>query len=139
MQQPSILQPGINVEKLPNVLEEPTNGNGLPPIKEDDLIEDFVRGSGSGGQKVNKTSNCVVLKHKPSGITVKCQQTRSREQNRKLARGILQRKLDEHLRGEESLAAKELHVARARKAKRRRKAIKKHFKSRRDRSLSLDM
>ncbi|PXF47907.1 putative peptide chain release factor [Gracilariopsis chorda] len=112
--------------------------NGLPVIREEDLIEDFVRGSGSGGQKVNKTSNCVMLKHIPSGIIVKCQQTRSREQNRRLAREILQRRLDEQIRGEESLAAKELHLARARKAKRRRKSIKKHFKSRRDRSLSLD-
>lgn len=40
-------------------------------LKEEDLEEDFVRGSGPGGQSVNQTANCVVLKHRPSGIVVK--------------------------------------------------------------------
>lgn len=57
---------------LPNVL---TAGKkellDLPVIKEDDLEEQFVRGSGPGGQATNKTSNCVVLRHIPSGIVVK--------------------------------------------------------------------
>lgn len=43
----------------------------LPVLNEDDLAEQFVRGSGPGGQATNKTSNCVVLKHIPSGIVVK--------------------------------------------------------------------
>lgn len=43
----------------------------LPVLNEDDLEEQFVRGSGPGGQATNKTSNCVVLKHVPSGIVVK--------------------------------------------------------------------
>lgn len=43
----------------------------LPVLNEDDLREQFVRGSGPGGQATNKTSNCVVLKHTPSGIVVK--------------------------------------------------------------------
>lgn len=43
----------------------------LPILNEDDLEEQFVRGSGPGGQATNKTSNCVVLKHIPSGIVVK--------------------------------------------------------------------
>lgn len=43
----------------------------LPMLKEDELEEQFVRGSGPGGQATNKTSNCVVLKHIPSGIVVK--------------------------------------------------------------------
>lgn len=43
----------------------------LPVLNEDDLHEQFVRGSGPGGQATNKTSNCVVLKHIPSGIVVK--------------------------------------------------------------------
>lgn len=55
-------------------------------ITEDDLVEKFVRGAGAGGQKINKTSSCVFLKHLPSGITVKCQAERSREMNRDLAR-----------------------------------------------------
>jgi protein subunit release factor B len=55
-------------------------------IAEDDLLEKFILGSGSGGQKINKTSSCVYLKHLPSGIEVKCQANRSREMNRFQAR-----------------------------------------------------
>ncbi len=51
-----------------------------------DLRETFIRGSGKGGQKINKTSSCVCLKHLPSGVVVKCQAVRSRELNRFLAR-----------------------------------------------------
>lgn len=55
-------------------------------IAENDLLEKFVRGSGAGGQKINKTNNCVFLKHLPSGVCIKCQMDRSRELNRFLAR-----------------------------------------------------
>lgn len=55
-------------------------------IRETDLLEKFVRGSGAGGQKINKTSNCVFLKHLPTGVCIKCQMDRSREMNRFLAR-----------------------------------------------------
>lgn len=55
-------------------------------IKEDDLVEKFILGSGRGGQKIQKTSSCVYLKHIPSGIEIKCQRSRSREQNRAWAR-----------------------------------------------------
>ncbi len=55
-------------------------------IFEEDLEERFVLGSGSGGQKINKTSSCVYLKHLPSGHEVTCQETRSREKNRVIAR-----------------------------------------------------
>lgn len=55
-------------------------------IKEKDLVEKFILGSGSGGQKIQKTSSCVDLKHIPTGITIKCQRTRSREKNRFWAR-----------------------------------------------------
>jgi len=64
-------------------------------IHEDNLIEKFILGSGSGGQKINKTSSCVWLKHEPSGITVKCQKERSRELNRYYARQRLCDKLDD--------------------------------------------
>ena len=48
-------------------------------IHEADLIEKFILGSGKGGQKMNKTSSCVYLKHIPTGIEIKCQKGRSRE------------------------------------------------------------
>lgn len=64
-------------------------------VCEDDLIEKFVRGTGSGGQKINKTSSCVFLQHHPSQIEVKVQRERSREMNRFLAREELCNRLEE--------------------------------------------
>jgi len=64
-------------------------------VKEEDLEESFVRGSGPGGQAINKTSSCVSLIHRPTGLRVLAQPTRSREENRKIARKILLDKLDQ--------------------------------------------
>ena len=58
-------------------------------IEEDDLVEKFIRGTGSGGQKINKTSSCVFLQHPASGQEIKVQRDRSREVNRFLAREAL--------------------------------------------------
>ena len=58
-------------------------------IKEEDIEEKFILGTGKGGQKVNKTASCVYIKHIPTRIEVKCQKSRSRELNRFLARRIL--------------------------------------------------
>jgi len=66
----------------------------VPELKEDDLEESFVRGSGPGGQSINKTENNVQLLHIPTGIRVCCQETRSLELNRKFARRLLLEKLD---------------------------------------------
>ncbi len=66
-------------------------------IREEDLEERFVLGSGSGGQKINKTSSCVWLKHRVSGEEVSCQATRSREKNREIARERLCDKLESAL------------------------------------------
>lgn len=55
-------------------------------IREEDLQEEFVRGSGPGGQKINKTSSTVVLRHIPTGIEVRCQRERSQVMNRYWAR-----------------------------------------------------
>ena len=63
-------------------------------ISEDQISERFIRGSGSGGQKINKTASCVLLRHLPSGIVIKCQATRSRAQNRELARRLLCERLE---------------------------------------------
>jgi peptide chain release factor len=64
-------------------------------LLEKDLEEKFVRGSGKGGQKINKTASCVVLKHIPSGLTVKCQRERSLSVNRFLARRLLLDRIEE--------------------------------------------
>ena len=58
-------------------------------VYEEDLDESFILGGGPGGQKTNKTSNVVRLSHEPSGLMVRCGETRSRETNRWLARRTL--------------------------------------------------
>lgn len=63
-------------------------------IEEDDLVEKFIRGTGSGGQKINKTSSCVFLQHPPSAQEIKIQRDRSREMNRFLAREELCNRLE---------------------------------------------
>lgn len=77
----------------------------VPKINENDLEEMFVKGSGPGGSAVNKNSNCVVLKHKPTGIVIKCHESRCVEDNRKLAREKLIGKLDVLENGNESVEA----------------------------------
>ncbi|KAK6968546.1 peptide chain release factor mitochondrial isoform X3 [Biomphalaria glabrata] len=107
----------------------------FPELKEEDLEETFVRGSGPGGQAVNQTANCVVLKHKPTGIVIKCHESRSLEENRKIAKLRLEDKLDLHLHGEESYLGqieKEERISRKEKKNRAQKklALKKAFKER---------
>jgi protein subunit release factor B len=67
------------------------------------MLERFIKGGGKGGQAVNKTNNCVFLKHVPTGTTVKCHATRSLVINRKLARRIMQERLDELQYGPNSI------------------------------------
>jgi protein subunit release factor B len=63
-------------------------------IRETDLDEAFVRSGGHGGQNVNKTSTCVVLVHRPTGVQVRCQSTREQGRNRLVARQWLLDKLE---------------------------------------------
>lgn len=63
-------------------------------ICEEDIIEKFIRSSGRGGQKVNKTSTCVYLKHVPTGIEVKCMKDRSQSINRFFARRELLQRIE---------------------------------------------
>jgi len=67
-------------------------------VRDEDIIESFIRSSGPGGQHVNKTATCVYLKHLPTGIEVKCQQQRSQLMNRSLARYILLSKISQKIR-----------------------------------------
>lgn len=87
-------------------------------IHEGDLREEFVRGAGRGGQKINKTSSCVFLRHLPTGIQVKCQQTRMRALNRFLARRQLCDLIAERLHGEQT--ARRNAIEKIRRQKRRR-------------------
>jgi protein subunit release factor B len=63
-------------------------------IREEDIEESFVRSGGHGGQNVNKTSTCVMLTHRPTGLQVKCQTSRQQALNRSLARRLLLDKIE---------------------------------------------
>jgi protein subunit release factor B len=87
-------------------------------IHDGDLDEQFVRSRGRGGQNVNKVSTCVVLRHAPTGIVVRCQRERSQALNRFLARRRLVEKIEAQARG--IAEAEKRERARIRRQKRRR-------------------
>lgn len=87
-------------------------------IAESDLRETFIRSSGPGGQKVNKTSSCVHLVHIPTGLFVKCQQERSQTLNRFLARRLLLDRI-ERIRTDQ-ISAQRQRIEKIRRQKRRR-------------------
>lgn len=92
-------------------------------IHEPDLEESFIRGSGSGGQKVNKTASCVQLLHRPTGLEVKVQEARSQALNRFFARRRLCELMEEQTLGRMSPEA--LRREKIRKQKKRRKRRKR--------------
>lgn len=87
-------------------------------LKEEDLRESFVLGSGKGGQKVNKTASCVQLHHAPSGTELRCQRSRSQAVNRYWARFELCERIAEQREGERS--RRQQLVEKIRRQKRRR-------------------
>ncbi len=95
-------------------------------IREADLQETFVRSSGPGGQKTNKSSTCVVILHKPTGLSVKCQEDRTQALNRFLARRILADRVEAFQSGNVSMEeAERLRIRKNKKrgARRRAKAV----------------
>jgi len=94
-------------------------------IKEEDLVEEFIRGAGPGGQKVQKTSVVVQLTHPPSGLQVRCQEGRSQVMNRYYARKRLVEKLEEKVLGEKSALQQKIQKIRRQKRRRSRKAKQK--------------
>ena len=103
-------------------------------IKEKDIEEKFILASKKGGQKVNKTSTCVYLKHKPTGIEVKCQKERSQSLNRFLARRILVNKIESLLLGRKAEKQKKIEKIRRQKRKRSKRAKEKMLKDKKIRS-----
>jgi len=98
-----------------------------PKLNEEDLDETFTRGSGPGGQAVNKTSNCVLLRHKPTNILVKCHIHRITSRNRLEARKILLEKLDGYYNGDNSIAS-QLKALEAKKSNERKRRQQKLIK-----------
>ncbi len=101
-------------------------------VEEGDLVEKFVLGSGRGGQKVNKTSSCVYLKHQPSGIEIKCQGSRSRELNRYHARKGLCERLEEMRLGAKSKRQQDAERIRRQKRRRSRRQKERMLEKKRE-------
>ena len=94
-------------------------------VTERDLEERFTRARGPGGQNVNKVSTCVVLRHRPSGIEVRCQRERSQALNRFLARQRLLRRIETERLGRLSAEARRIAKLRRQKRKRSKRAKEK--------------
>jgi protein subunit release factor B len=106
-------------------------------IREEELLEKFIRGSGPGGQKINKTSSTVYIFHEPSGIEVKCQRTRSQSLNRYYARVSLCDQIEERILGEKSKKEQEREKLRRQKRKRSKRAKEKILKDKKKQSEKL--
>lgn len=94
-------------------------------VREEDVVEQFARSSGAGGQNVNKVSTCVLLHHPPTDTHVKCQTSRSQGLNRYLARRILLDKIEERLLGVVSAERQRVEKIRRQKRRRSRRAKEK--------------
>ena len=99
-----------------------------------DIEEKHTRGGGHGGQKINKTTNCVELTHTPSGITVRYQHHRGLQQNRKEAYELLILKIDDRARGVESELGQKRHKIEKQKQRRSRRAKEKMLEEKRHQS-----
>jgi len=97
-----------------------------PTLPDSELHHVYLKGSGPGGQKINKTNSAVQLTHIPTGIVVKSQATRSRIQNHNIAREILAEKIELLQKGDESRAAKKIEVKSKRKASAMKKSKRKY-------------
>lgn len=103
-------------------------------VQEEDWEESFVRSGGKGGQNVNKVATCVVLVHKPSGLTVKCQIERSQGMNRYRARQMLLDRLEQQIRGKQSAEVQRIEKLRRQKRKRSKRAKEKMLAQKHERS-----
>jgi protein subunit release factor B len=117
---------GVSLEKEKALLEKMKSLG----IREEDIVERFIRSRGHGGQNVNKVSTCVYLKHLPTGTEVKCQQERSQALNRFFARRLLIQKIEDQILGRESEERQRISKIKRQKRKRSKRAQEKvlHFK-----------
>jgi protein subunit release factor B len=108
----------VSPDKLAQ-LEQQMNALG---VRASDLEETFVRSGGPGGQKVNKSSSCVMLLHRPTGLRVKCQASRHQALNRFLARRLLLEKIERLQKGYLESERAQIEKIRRQKRKRSRRA-----------------
>lgn len=100
-------------------------------VREEDIVERFIRSGGPGGQNVNKSSTCVHLRHIPTGVEVKCQQERSQALNRYLARRLLVNKIETAVVGRQSEERRRIEKIRRQKRKRSKRAKLKTLEAKR--------
>ena len=103
-------------------------------VSEGDLEERFLRSSGPGGQRANKVSTCVVLRHRPSGLEVRCQRERLQGLNRFLARRLLLDRLEAQRLGRLSEVARRIAKIRRQKRRRSRRAKEKMLEAKHHRA-----
>lgn len=108
-------------------------------VSENDFQESFIRSSGPGGQKVNKSSSCVYLVHLPTNLSVKCQRERSQSLNRFLARRLLLDKIERVQKGFIAEERKRLEKIRRQKRKRSKKNREKILAAKRLQSEKKDL
>jgi len=120
----------VSIEKEKELLER-MQSLGL---SEADFQETFIRSSGPGGQKVNKTATCVYLVHLPTGLSVKCQKTRSQAMNRFLARRILLERMERLQKGQADAERKRIEKLKRQKRKRSKRAQEKVLQAKRRQS-----
>ena len=119
----------VSIEKERRLLERMKQWN----VRESDIRETFVRAQGRGGQKVNKTSSCVMLEHIPTGIAVKCQTERSQAMNRFIARRMLLDKIESRELGRQSTERQRIEKIRRQKKRRSRKSREKMLRLKKER------
>ena len=102
-------------------------------IKPEDIDENFIRGGGHGGQKINKTASCVQLFHRPTHTEIRCQEAREQHLNRIKAYTHLILRIEEMVKGMESKLAQEKFKIRKQKQRRSRRAKEKMLEGKRQR------
>lgn len=103
-------------------------------IQEADIVEQFIKGSGKGGQKINKTSSTVYLKHIPTSTEIKCQKYRERKLNRIAAYKLLIQKIELLKLGRESEISKKIFKLKKQKQKRSKRSKEKMLKQKHQRA-----
>jgi protein subunit release factor B len=107
-------------------------------LLESDFKESFIRSGGAGGQNVNKVATCVVLKHLPTGLEVRCQRERSQGLNRFFAKRLLVEKIEAMRLGAASDQQKKIYKIRRQKRKRSKRSKEKMLADKKHRSFKKD-
>ncbi|KAL7051428.1 hypothetical protein ACKWTF_004464 [Chironomus riparius] len=121
----------VTLVRLFSSIKKKLDYSKVPQLIETELEEEFMRGSGPGGQAVQRTSNAVQIRHIPTNIVVKYHGTRLLSRNREIARTLLINKLDE-------LYNKEMSVENQRKRLEKKKSVKRHGKNDKLRRLKIE-